>query len=75
VNKSKNYFKKIQLLVDKKAKIRIIWLIIFSVFISILETFTLASIMPFIDIATNFDKIQTDQYYQQAFIFLGLQVK
>jgi len=73
VNKSKNYFKKIQLLVDKKAKIRIIWLIIFSVFISILETFTLASIMPFIDIATNFDKIQTDQYYQQAFIFLGLQ--
>jgi len=73
VNKSKNYFKKIQLLVDKKAKIRIIWLIIFSVFISILETFTLASIMPFIDIATNFDKIQTNQYYQQAFIFLGLQ--
>ena len=73
MNKSKNYFKKIQLLVDKKAKIRIIWLIIFSVFISILETFTLASIMPFIDIATNFDKIQTDQYYQQAFIFLGLQ--
>jgi len=73
VNKSKNYFKKIQLLVDKKAKIRIIWLIIFSVFISILETFTLASIMPFIDIATNFDKIQTNQYYQQAFIFLGFQ--
>ena len=73
MNKSKNYFKKIQLLVDKKAKIRIIWLIIFSVFISILETFTLASIMPFIDIATNFDKIQTNQYYQQAFIFLGLQ--
>ena len=73
MNKSKNYFKKIQLLVDKKAKIRIIWLIIFSVFISILETFTLASIMPFIDIATNFDKIQTDQYYQQAFIFLGFQ--
>ena len=73
MNKSKNYFKKIQLLVDKKAKIRIIWLIIFSVFISILETFTLASIMPFIDIATNFDKIQTNQYYQQAFIFLGFQ--
>ena len=29
--------------------------------------------MPFIDIATNFDKIQTNQYYQQAFIFLGFQ--
>jgi len=48
-----------------------VWLILFSVFVSVVEAIGISAIMPFIDIATNFDNIHSNQYYQKAFIFFA----
>lgn len=66
-----NYIKKLRLLLDKKYQSRLIWLVFFSVFISVVEAVGISAIMPFIDIATNFDNIHNNQYYQWFFNFLG----
>ena len=66
-----NYIQKLRLLLDKEYKSRLIWLVFFSVFISVVETVGISAIMPFIDIATNFDNINNNQYYQWFFDFFG----
>jgi len=48
-------------------------LVLFSVFISVVETIGISAIMPFIDIAINFDKIHSNQYYQWVFDFFGFE--
>jgi len=68
-----NYIRKLHLLLDKKDKQRLVWLILFSVFISAVETIGIASIMPFVDIVTNFENIHSNQYYQFIFEFFGFQ--
>ena len=62
-----NYLTKILLLLDQKYKRHLVWLILFSVFLSVVEAIGISAIMPFIDIATNFDNIQSNQYYQLLF--------
>jgi ATP-binding cassette, subfamily B, bacterial PglK len=62
-----NYIQKLRSLLDKKDKRQLKWLVLFSVFVSTVETIGIAAIMPFIDIATNFDNIHSNQYYQWAF--------
>ena len=44
-----------------------------SVFISIIETVGISAIMPFIDIAINFEKIQNNQYYRLFYDFLNFE--
>ena len=66
-----NYIQKLRLLLDRKTKRHLLWLVFFSVFISVVETIGISAIMPFIDIATNFDNIQSNQYYQWAFELFG----
>jgi ATP-binding cassette, subfamily B, bacterial PglK len=66
-----DYIQKLRQLLDKKTKIHLLWLVIFSIFVSVIETISISAIMPFIDIATNFEVIQTNQYYQWAFEFFG----
>ena len=66
-----SYTRKIRYLLDKKDQVRLIWLVIFSVFISLIETIGISAIMPFIDIAINFSNIHTNQYYQWAFDRFG----
>ena len=46
---------------DKK---KLILLTFFSIFIAFVETFAVAVIMPFIDIASDFTQIQSKQYYK-----------
>ncbi len=58
---------KLRSLLDKKDKRRFIWLLFFSVFISVIETVGISAIMPFIDIATDFESIQKNHYYQWFF--------
>jgi ABC-type multidrug transport system fused ATPase/permease subunit len=48
-------------------------LILFSVFVSVVETIGISAIMPFIDIATNFDNIHSNQYYQWVFDFFNFE--
>lgn len=66
-----NYIQKLRQLLDRKTKYHLLWLVAFSIFVSIVETIGISAIMPFIDIATNFEVIQTNQYYQWAFNFFG----
>lgn len=68
-----NYIQKLRLLLDKKDKRHLACLVLFSVFVSAVETIGIAAIMPFIDIATNFDNIYGNQYYQWAFDFFSFE--
>lgn len=68
-----NYFKKLHSFLDKEYSSRLIWLVFFSIFISIVETLGISAIMPFIDIATNFNQIHENRFYQQLFVFLGFE--
>jgi len=60
-------YQKILELLNKKEKISLIWLVVLSIFVSLIEAIGISAIMPFIDIATNFENIQTNQYYQSIF--------
>jgi ABC-type multidrug transport system fused ATPase/permease subunit len=66
-----NYIQKLRSLLDRDAKRHLLWLVFFSVFVSVVETIGISAIMPFIDIATNFDNIHSNQYYQWIFGFFG----
>lgn len=68
-----NYLTKLRALLDKKDKRHLARLILFSVFVSVVETIGISAIMPFIDIATNFDNIHSNQYYQWVFDFFNFE--
>ncbi|HBS47690.1 TPA: ABC transporter ATP-binding protein [Candidatus Dependentiae bacterium] len=60
-------------LLDKKDKRKIIFLLSFSIFVSLVETLSLSIVMPFISVATNFDLIYKNDFYHKIYSFLGLQ--
>lgn len=66
------HIQKLRLLLDQKIKRHFLWLVLFSIFVSAIEAAGISVIMPFIDIATNFDSIKENQYYQWLFVFSGL---
>lgn len=68
-----NTIQKLRQLLDKHTKRHLLWLVVFSVFVSVIEAIGISAIMPFIDIATNFENIHQKQYYQWAFDFLNFE--
>ncbi len=68
-----NYIQKLRLLLDRKTKQHLILLVAFSVFVSVIEVVGISAIMPFIDIATNFKNVQTNEYYQWVFNFFSFE--
>lgn len=58
-------------LLNRNDKIFLLFLVFFSVFISLIETIGISAIMPFISIATDFNIIQTNKYYQWAYNFVN----
>ncbi len=68
-----SYIQKLLLLLESKTKQHLFWLVVFSIFVSVIETIGISAIMPFIDIATNFDNIHQNQYYQRLFDFFGFE--
>ncbi len=64
---------KLRLLLDKKYKRHFLWLLFFSVLVSVIETVSISAIMPFIDIATDFESIQKNHYYQWFFDLFGFE--
>jgi len=60
-------------LLDKKDKRKIIFLLSFSIFVSLVETLSLSIVMPFISVATNFDLIYKHNFYNKIYTYLGLQ--
>jgi len=67
------YIQKLLLLLSKQTKSRLLWLVVFSIFISVVEAIGISAIMPFIDIATNFEVIQTNQYFQWLFVYFNFE--
>ena len=59
------YLTELLLLLDKKDKKRLATLIIFALFISVVETIGISAIMPFINIAINFDNIHSNVHLQR----------
>ncbi|CAC9995304.1 ABC transporter ATP-binding protein [thiotrophic endosymbiont of Bathymodiolus puteoserpentis (Logatchev)] len=68
-----NYFQKLRQLLDRETKRHLLWLVVFSIFVSVVETIGISAIMPFIDISVNFDSIHQNQYYQWIFVFFGFE--
>ena len=66
-----DYIEKLGKLLDSKTRRKLFWLVAFSIFVSIVETIGISAIMPFIDIATNFDVIHNNQHYERVFDFFG----
>jgi len=60
INKLKN-------LLTRRDKSILLILLVFSIFISAIETIGISIIMPFIAIATNFELIHSNQYYAQMY--------
>lgn len=65
-------FKKIITLLTPHDKRFLIGLIIFSIVISLIETFAVSIIMPFISIASDFTLIETNIYYKKIYHFFDL---
>jgi ABC-type multidrug transport system fused ATPase/permease subunit len=67
------YIQKLRLLLDRKTKNHLIWLVVFSVFVSVIETIGVSAILPFIDISIDFNNINRNQYYKWVFDFFGFE--
>ena len=63
--------KKLLNLLTKRDKQFLIFLATFSIFVSLIELFGIGVIMPFISIATDFDKIFENRYFSFLYHFLG----
>ena len=66
-----DHIQKIHQLLGRNFKRQFLGLIALSVFVSIVEAVGISAIMPFIEIATNFDAIQSNDYYQELFVFFS----
>ena len=67
------YIQKLLNLLDKKTKGRLLWLVFFSLILSLIEVAGISAIMPFVDITTNFNSIHNNQYYQWLFSFFNFE--
>ena len=68
-----NYFQKLRLLLNKQNQANLLLLVLFSILISIVEAVGVSAVMPFIDIATNFNEIQSNNYYRYFFELLSFE--
>lgn len=62
--------RKITSLCDARLRKNFTFLTLFSIIVSFVEVASISAIMPFVDIATNFSKIQTVTYYSYFFDLL-----
>jgi len=67
--------KRIFSLLETNSKKKLPFLIFLSIFISVIETIGISSIMPFIDVATNFAQIESNKYYFYIYQNLGFDNK
>ena len=63
--------KKLRYLLTKRDKQFLLFLFIFSVFISIIETVGISVIMPFIQVASDFSMIESNKYFNYAYELFG----
>jgi len=68
----KSFLTKIIKLLDKQEKSKVFSLVIFSIFISLIETIGVSAIMPFIDVATNLDVVNSNPIYSSIYDYFNL---
>lgn len=66
-----NHIQKIRNLLERTDKAQLVWLVFFSILISIVETIGISAIMPFIDIVINFNNIHSNSYYSFTYHFFN----
>ena len=64
--------KKLRAILTKKDKLFLLYLLCFSIVISIIETVGISIIMPFISVATDFSKIETNKYLNYIYNMLDI---
>ena len=64
--------KKLNSLLTKRDKQFLIGLLVFSIFISLIETIGIGVIMPFISVASDFDKIESNKYIYEIYKLLDV---
>ena len=64
-------YKKLNLLLTKHDKRFLGLLIVFSIFIALIETVGIAAIMPFISVASDFEVIQSNEYYKKIYDYFS----
>ena len=69
----KNIYKKLNALLTKKDKEFLLGLLFFSIFISFIETVGISAIMPFIQVASNFSLIDSNEWYRGIYEALGFE--
>ena len=57
------HINRIRFLLNKKLKVRLLWMTVFSILISFVEMLGVSIIMPFIGVATDFNIIQSNKYF------------
>ncbi len=66
----KDFFKKLNFLLTSKDKRDLFFLLLFSILVSFIEVVGVGAIMPFISIATDFEKIHTS-FFKEIYDFFG----
>ena len=66
----KYFFKKLNFLLTSKDKRDLFFLLLFSILVSFIEVVGVGAIMPFISIATDFEKIHTS-FFKEIYDFFG----
>ncbi len=64
-------FKKLNILLSKHDKKFLLFLFLFSIFVSLVETIGISAIMPFLAVASDFEVIHTNKYYLFVYDFFG----
>ena len=69
----KDLFKKLLPLLNKSDKKYLYFLVVFSIFISIVETIGISAIVPFVSVASDFETIHTNEYYKELYQFFNFE--
>jgi len=69
----KLFFKKLLHLLSSSDKKYLWFLVVFSIFVSLIETVGITAIMPFISIASDFGVIHTNDYFEKTYSFFGFE--
>lgn len=62
-----DYIKRLNFILSKKDRKKLIWLFLFSIVVAIIETVGVSVIMPFISLASDFSLIESNQYYKYVY--------
>jgi len=68
-----NFIRKLYILLSRRDRHLLLILLIFSMFISIIETVGVSAIMPFIAVAGDFDRIHKNEYYEYFYKLFSFQ--